>query len=144
MTNTYFDASALVKLVKNEPGRDDAAAAWLAAHQAFASRLATVEVGAALEAARRNHEITEQHLPVAHGVEQKIRNRILSLELTESIESSARELVTRHALSGADAVHLASALALEDPQLVFATWDRRLHAAAHAEGLHVVPATLDR
>jgi hypothetical protein len=47
-----------------------------------------------------------------------------------------------HGVNGADAVHLASVLgpALEP---MFVTWDRRLHAAALAAGLAVVPATLD-
>ena len=48
------------------------------------------------------------------------------------------------ALRGADAVHLASALALADPDLVIAVWDRRLHAGAATAGLHVAPAELPR
>jgi predicted nucleic acid-binding protein len=144
VTTTYFDASALVKLVKREHGAQEAAAAWAAARNPHASRLAMVEVRAALGAAHRNHALPDEDLHMALDREQHLRTGIVPIELTESIESNARELVARHALSGADAVHLASALALEDPQLVFATWDRRLHGAAQAEGLHVVPATLDR
>ena len=45
-------------------------------------------------------------------------------------------------LKGADAIHLASALAF-GRDLVFTTWDRRLHRAARAEGLRVAPASLD-
>jgi hypothetical protein len=44
----------------------------------------------------------------------------------------------------ADAVHLASALALADPDLVIAAWDRRLHAGAATTGLPVAPAELPR
>jgi uncharacterized protein len=36
-------------------------------------------------------------------------------------------------------VHLASALALADPDLVIAVWDRRLHAGV-TTGLRVAPA----
>ena len=46
------------------------------------------------------------------------------------------------ALRGADAVHLASALAVSDPELVVAVWDRRLHTGVGASGLRVAPATL--
>jgi hypothetical protein len=45
-------------------------------------------------------------------------------------------------LRGADAVHLASALALEAQDLVVAVWDRRLHDGATAEQLMVAPAAL--
>ena len=53
---------------------------------------------------------------------------------------SAGDLAERHALRGYDAVHLASAVAIEDPDLVVATWDRDLAAAAVARGRTVVPA----
>jgi uncharacterized protein len=42
----------------------------------------------------------------------------------------------------ADAVHLASAIALADPDLIIAVWDRRLHASAAAAGLQVTLADI--
>jgi predicted nucleic acid-binding protein len=42
----------------------------------------------------------------------------------------AGHLARAHALRGADAVHLASALAVGDPGLIVAVWDRRLHTGA--------------
>jgi hypothetical protein len=56
------------------------------------------------------------------------------------VEQEAGRLARVHALRGADAVHLASALAIGDPELVIAVWDRRLHAGADAAGLAVAPA----
>jgi predicted nucleic acid-binding protein len=47
-------------------------------------------------------------------------------------------------LRGYDAVHLASALAIDSPDVVLATWDRALAAAAVEEGLAVVPAQSTR
>ncbi|MEN3281469.1 MAG: uncharacterized protein V7607_2609 [Solirubrobacteraceae bacterium] len=52
---------------------------------------------------------------------------------------SAGELAERHGLRGYDAVHLASAIGVNDPGLVFATWDNDLGAAAIACG-YAVPA----
>jgi hypothetical protein len=43
----------------------------------------------------------------------------------------------------ADAVHLASALAANDPDLVVAVWDRRLQTGVLAAGGGVAPANLD-
>jgi hypothetical protein len=37
-------------------------------------------------------------------------------------------------------VHLASALAIGEPDLIIAVWDRRLHAGALAAGTNVAPA----
>jgi hypothetical protein len=53
---------------------------------------------------------------------------------------SAGELAERHALRGYDALHLASALSIGDPDLVLATWDRQLARAALAAGAAVLPA----
>jgi uncharacterized protein len=39
-------------------------------------------------------------------------------------------------------VHLASALAIDDLDLVVAVWGRRLHAGVLAAGVRVVPANL--
>ena len=61
------------------------------------------------------------------------------LELRDVVTSSAADLVGRHPLRAADALHLASALALRSPDLVVAAWDEHLAAAARAEGLLVVP-----
>jgi hypothetical protein len=59
------------------------------------------------------------------------------------VERHAGQLARSHALRGADAVHLASALAVADPDLVVAVWDRRLHAGAAAASLHLAPASLE-
>jgi hypothetical protein len=55
----------------------------------------------------------------------------------------AGHLARAHALCGADAVHLAGALAVGDPGLIVAVWDRRLHTGAQPAGCRVAPAQLD-
>ena len=55
----------------------------------------------------------------------------------------AGQLAKSHALRGADAVHLASALAIDNPDLVVAVWGRGLHAGVLAAGIRVAPANLD-
>jgi predicted nucleic acid-binding protein len=63
-------------------------------------------------------------------------------QLGSASAEEAALLALRRALAGADAVHLATALAVRTPELVFATWDRRLAEAARAEGLPVAPVVL--
>lgn len=52
----------------------------------------------------------------------------------------AGDLSETYGLRGYDAMHLASALSIEDPGLVAATWDADLAGAASACGYAVVPA----
>jgi hypothetical protein len=136
----YFDSSALVKLVVDEEGSDLAAELWDACDAALASRLAYPEVRAALAAACRNHDLTEQDLDTAEQAWEQYWASVRPVELTAAVEQHAGQLARTHALRGADAVHLASALALADPDLIIAVWDRRLHAGAIRTQLQVAPA----
>jgi uncharacterized protein len=139
----YFDASAFVKLVAEEPGSELAAQLWDGCDAAVASRLAYPEVRAALAAATRNHDLSEDELDAAEQVWEQYWAATRPVELTAAVERRAGRLAREHALRGADAVHLASALAIGDPELVIAVWDRRLHAGAQAAGIRVAPALLD-
>jgi predicted nucleic acid-binding protein len=53
----------------------------------------------------------------------------------------AGELAELHGLRGYDAVHLASAISVEDAGLVTVTWDRDLADAVVACGYAVLPAS---
>jgi uncharacterized protein len=138
----YFDSSALVKLVVDEPGSELAAEIWDGCDAAVASRLAYPEVRAALAAASRNHDLDADGLAAAEQAWEDYWPAARPVELTQAVERNAGELASRHALRGADAVHLASALAVGDTELIVAVWDRRLHAGARAAGLRVAPADL--
>ncbi len=139
----YFDSSALVKLVVDEPGTDLASALWDGCDAALSSRLAYPEVRAALAASRRNAELTERELRGAEAAWDEFWAAMRPVELTPAVERHAGRLAGTRAVRGADAVHLASALAIDSPGLLVAVWDRRLHAGAVAEGLAVAPASLD-
>lgn len=142
MAIVYFDASALVKLVLDEPGSDLAADLWDGCDAALTSRLTHPEVCAALAAAGRNHDLDQDDLVAALGWWEELRSAIRPVELTSKVESDAGGLAANHGLRGADAVHLASALAVGDDGLVLAVWDRRLHAAARTVGLAVSPPSI--
>jgi len=140
----YFDASAFVKLLTAGPGSELAVALWDGCDAAVASRLAFPEVRAALAAAARNHDLTGSELDAAERDWDDYWAATRPVEFTQAIERHAGQLARTHALRGADAVHLASALAIGDPNLIIAVWDRRLHAGAQAAGCRVAPAQLDR
>jgi predicted nucleic acid-binding protein len=144
VTLVYFDASALVKLLVDEDGSDVVSALWDGCDAALSSRLTFPEVCAALAASGRNHDFEPIGLARARQAWGEIWSAIRPVELSSAVERLAGQLAERHALRGADAVHLASARTIRDPDLLIAVWDRRLHAGAGAEGLTVVPASLGR
>jgi len=142
MPLVYFDSSALVKLLVQEDGSDLAADLWDSCDAALASRLAYPEVRAALTAADRHHDLSDDDLDTAERAWEQYWAAVRPVELTAAVERRAGQLARSYALRGADAVHLASALALGDPELIIAVWDRRLHAGAASAELRVAPAQL--
>ena len=142
MAIVYFDSSALVKLVVDEHGSDLAAELWDGCDAAVSSRLAYPEVRAGLAAAGRTHDLDSRGLAAALRAWEQLWAATRPVELTVDVERHAGELTSRHALRGADAVHLASALAIGSTDLLVAVWDRRLHAGVIAEQLAIVPTTL--
>jgi uncharacterized protein len=136
----YFDASALVKLVIDEDGSDVAARLWDGCDAALASRLAYVEVCAALAASHRNNDLAEAGLETALAGLDAFWASVRPLEITEAVQLRAGLFARQHSLRGADAIHLASATAVGDPELLMAVWDRRLAKGARTVGLAVSPA----
>jgi predicted nucleic acid-binding protein len=63
--------------------------------------------------------------------------RIIGID--DALARSAGELAEDHGLRGYDAVHLASAISIEDARLVTVTWDGDLATAALACGSAVAP-----
>jgi len=65
------------------------------------------------------------------------------VEVDQRLVEHAATLTLEHGLRSLDALNLAAALVLPVDGLVMATWDRRLHTAAGAAGLQLLPAALD-
>ncbi len=143
MALVYFDSSAFVKLLIEESGSALAVALWDGCDAAVSSRLAYPEVRAALAAANRNHDLSDADLKSVEETWEEYWAATRPIEFTRGVERHAGQLACFHALRGADAVHLASALAMGDPNLVVAVWDRRLHAGASMAHLGVAPALID-
>jgi len=142
----YLDASAWVKHYYRELGTT-----WL--HDLFShdedralvcSSLGVVEVTATLARKRKAREIST----VAFGRKTSELTddwmRIIEVQFTAEVVEIARELAGKLALRGADAVHLASALLLqerfeeESDQLIIVASDHELKQAAQESGLVVI------
>jgi uncharacterized protein len=134
---TYFETSAIVKLVVKEEGSDEAGALWDASDLAITSRLAYAEARAALAAARRARRLSDRGLQDGKGALEDRFHELDLVELTQEVARLAGDLAEEHALRGFDAVHLASALALHPADVVLVTWDRELARAGRAAGFNL-------
>jgi predicted nucleic acid-binding protein len=136
----YLDTSALVKLLlRDEDGADLVGAIRDASDFAVTSRIAYPEARAALAAASRagrlgarQHARSKDELARAFG-------SLSIVELHPRLAEAAGEVAERFDLRAYDAVHLASALVVDDGSTVVVTWDRSLASAASAAGLDVAP-----
>ena len=118
-----------------EPGSEVAHLIWNAAHRSVSSRLLYPETCAALARAARSRRLTRRVHAAAKAELENLSQQIDWSELTDPIARRAGELAERHALPGADALHLAAAETLADEESVIVTADLRLRAAAQRIGL---------
>lgn len=131
----YFDTSAVVPLLVAEAGSARAAILWDEADRAVSIRLVYPEGRAALAQARRLGRLTVRQLRAA-VLELEARYQELDLvELDDVLARRAGHLAELHGLRGYDAVHLAAADRIRDPDLVVVAGDRPLLTAAAAEGI---------
>jgi uncharacterized protein len=124
----YLDSSAIVKLVTEEEERE-ALSLWLESHDEVraSSQLSHVEV---LRASNRRDS---EAVAIARSI-------LAQLEMIPMTPTLLERAATLHppALRALDAIHLASALVLREDLTAFIGYDRRLLAAAEAEGLPVI------
>jgi predicted nucleic acid-binding protein len=126
VTVAYLDASAIVKLVVDEPGSVAMHRWFIETERAITSRLGVIETMRA--STRRTSD--EAH-----------RDRVLGeLDVVELDPTIARMAATLEpaTLRTLDAIHLATAIALLPDLDAFVTYDDRLAEAAHALHLPVV------
>jgi predicted nucleic acid-binding protein len=110
---------------------------WNDASTLVTSRLTVVEAPAALTRALRAKRITTRGLAAAKVAVENLLANVDLVEIEPALAQHAGELAEQHALHAYDAVHLASALVLGDPEVVVATWDADLRSATTAEGLAI-------
>src|SRR5213080_761265 len=104
------------------------------------SRVAYPEARAALARRQREAGITRAALARTVGALDRDLGRFVVVELSAKVAKRAEDLAQRRALRGFDAIHLASALEMEELTGAvpgFWCFDGRLREAAVAEGLPV-------
>lgn len=113
---------------------------WAAAGTRISSHLVYPEARAALAAATRAGRLTPTQLRDAVGDLEQAVETITLVGVDGTLSREAGQLAEIHRLRGYDAVHLATALAVDPTDFVMVTWDRDLAAATLAAGRAVAPA----
>jgi uncharacterized protein len=137
----YFDTSALLKLVIAEDGAEQARSLWQQVGEVVVSRLGWPEAVAALAAAYRGRRVSDEGYRTATEALRSCFERCTMVSIADPLVDRAADLAAGYDLRAADAIHLATALAVTEADSVFVTWDKRLRLAAAQAGLVTAPAT---
>lgn len=138
--NVYFETSALVKLFLEEPGADEARDLWDEADLISVALIAYPEARSAFASAQRARRISMAELDQVKGRLRRLWSQVQVIDLDEPVATAAGDAAETFSLRGYDAVHLATALTLQDESLLVASWDSDLRVAALEIGLSVAPA----
>jgi predicted nucleic acid-binding protein len=133
----YFDTSAVVPLLIDEPGSEMAGRLWDLADRVVSVRLVYPETRAALTHAARLDRLDAR---TRRRAGSELDARVVELdgvEIDDVVARLAGEKAEERELRGFDAVHLAAALRVHDPDVVLIAGDRALIAAAMSEGIAV-------
>jgi uncharacterized protein len=137
----YFDSSALVKRYIEESGSDVVQSLLDRDTSAATSKLAYPEILSALTRKQRSGELTKRSLQAAVQQFEADWAGIVVVEFHDELLPAMKSLLLKHHLSGADTVHLSSALWLKralQSDLAFVASDLNLLKAARAERLEVI------
>lgn len=137
----YFDTSALIPLVVGEPASSTCARLWNEATRVVSTRLVYPEARAALAQAQRMNRLRAVELEQAVVELDSIALEISYIEVSAELAASAGHLAQAHGLRGYDAVHLASAVLVNDEEFALVTGDRPLASAAQSVGISVALTT---
>lgn len=121
-----------------EPGTDIARAAAEEAEILTSSHLAYVEARSAFARMRAGRRLTASDHKSKRAEFEGMWADMAVQAVSGTTIAQAAKLAEQHTLRAYDAVHLSSALALEDDDLVLACWDQDLRDAARAEGLPLI------
>lgn len=133
----YFDTSALIPLLVEEPGSQTAARLWDKADHVVSVRLVYAEARVALAQASRTGRLTVRQLPAVVEDLEGLSAHLDRMDIDEALVRQAGGLAQRFALRGYDAVHLAGAERLGREQTVLVAGDAELCDAATDLGIAV-------
>jgi predicted nucleic acid-binding protein len=137
----YFDTSALVKRYLKEDGSEIVGSIVTQQKVIATSKLAYPEMLSALMRKHRAGEIQKKPLDLIIGQFETDWEKLVIVEFHDELLEIIKSLIGKYPLRGADAVHLSSAMWLQQStkaRLTFITSDIDLLSAAQAEDLEII------
>jgi predicted nucleic acid-binding protein len=138
--NMYLDTSSLAKLYIEEEGSETVREAVREGDTVATSLISYVEMGSAVYRRLREKRLSKSESSRLLDVFESDWERFGKVSIDDSLLKRSHKLLKKHPLRASDAVHLASALylqdALEEP-VIFHSADRQLLQAARQEKLKV-------
>lgn len=131
----YFDTSAVVPLLIDEPNASVASRLWDDATRVVSVRLMYPEARAALAQAQRMGRLTVGQLAAAVDALESLDTQLDHVEVSPALAARAGALAETAALRGYDAVHLAAAESIRSAEVVVVAGDTALGAAAQTMGM---------
>lgn len=141
----YGDTSALLKLYVGEKGSTETLLETTTADQVATSALTRVELEASLYAAVKTGRVAAADLPEIMARLNRDWNGLLVVPIVSALLTEATVLTWRHGLRAGDAVHLASAMRVEQlagEPITLAVYDEKLWNASVQQGIAAWPRDL--
>lgn len=139
MSLVYFDSSALLSVLREEPSTALMSALWDRADAVVASRLADAEVRAVLRAGERSGRLSQAGHEQARTTWQGMWPALRKVEVTAAVADHGAALAEEHGLRAGDGIQLASIQLLAEAAPIVAVTDSRLAEVITAQGLRVLP-----
>jgi hypothetical protein len=145
----YLDSSAWVKRYCRESGSEKVEELFQSGRPLVCSRLGPVEVLAALARRRKSGSLSPETFEDLRGKVQADWETFWKIDLSAKLMAKAERIASTLALRGADAVHFASALSIQESlaasrqQATLVASDRELIEAARATGMNALDPELN-
>ena len=137
----YWDTSAILPLIVDEPVREPLLELYEADPQVVAWWATPVEIASAVSRREREGALSAKEAEVALKAAKRLAAAWHEVVPSDSIRRTAERLLRVHAVRAADSLQLAAALIAanhEPPTLEMVCLDARLGAAARREGFSVI------
>jgi len=140
----YLDASAWVKRYYSEKGTEWVQGIFSSNEPLACATLGVIEVAATFSRKKKAQEVTPTQFRQKMEELDDDWGSFVQIQLTRELVLAARDLTKKHALRGADAVHLASILRLRQRlsektgHVIMVTSDAELKKASEDSGIEVI------
>lgn len=136
----YVDTSALIKRYFKEPYSQEVISRWNAADGIITSSVAYAETLATIYRKQRDADLNGHVVDRIISAFKRDWEGLIRVEVTNDLNGYIDQVVRKHPLRGFDAIHLASALIVDEKlskNVFFDCFDQRLSQAAKLEGFEI-------